>query len=665
MGIGSGFGGADPLTQSLTIDGVPREVIGVLPQWFKFFDYPADIFYPLQPVRANAMFPAGDGRGIARLKPGVTLAQANADVARLIPILDQEFPGLNAEQLKFRPKLRWLKDSIIGDLRDTLWLLMGTTGVLMLIACANVSNLVLARTQTRRPELATRAALGAGWAAIARVVLAESTVLGLIGGVAGVLVAYLSLPVLLRVGAADLPRMMVVDIDVTVLLVALVTSALASLTFALIPVLNFALPKHQIANELRGGVRTVTDGHAGNRARQLLVVAQVALTLVLLVGSGLMIRTFVTLSRVDPGFGDAAKIQTFQLNIPTSVVPDATRAGAHDPRRTIRMQHEIVDRVGVVSGVGSVGFSSSNDGLPLDGDGRTTLLFVEGRAMVDETAPPKEFQAVSPGFFETMQTPVVAGRAFDWNDVHQDRAVVLVSENLARAEWGSARGALGKRIATSRSGRWSEVVGVVKDVRHYGLRQSPPETVIVPADATNTVASFVIRSERVGTRGFVEELQTAVRSVNTELSLANVQTMGDLYRRSTARTSMTLQLLAMTGTIALVLGLVGIYGIVSYAISQRRREIAIRLALGATQGEVRRMFVRSALTLVGTGVAIGFAATISLTPLVKSQLFGVSPLDPMTHLAMALLLIAAAGLASYVSAHRASALSPIDVLKEV
>jgi predicted permease len=657
------FGGADPLRATLVVNGVPRQVIGVLPQWFRFFDYPADIFYPRQPVRSGASFPSGDGRGIARLKTGVTLAEANADVARMIPILDEEFPGGNAAQAELRPKLRRLKDSVVGTLSDTLWLLMGTIGVLLLIACANVSNLVLVRTQARRPELAVRTALGAGWTAIARVVLAESAMLGLAGGVAGVIVAYFSLPLLLSLGAADLPHIMTVTIDPAVLLAALGTSLLATLVFALIPVFRFALPTLHVADALRGGARSMSEGQDGSHARHILVVAQVALALVLLVGTGLMARTSLKLRQVDPGFREPDRIQTFQLTIPAAAVPDAERPESHDPERTVRMQHEILDRLAAVPGVHSAGFSSSNDGLPLDGDGRSGSIVVEGSARPEDASPFKEIQAVSPGFFETMLTPVVAGRTFTWEDVHQGRRVVLVSENLARAEWGSADAAQGKRIRTGRTAPWLEVVGVVKDVHHNGLTQPPPETVVFPAFARNTVASFVIRSERVGTTGFVEELRKAVWSVNANLSPANVQTLDDLYRRAMARTSMTLQLLAITAAMALVLGVVGIYGIVSYAVSQRRREIGIRLALGARPGEVRGMFVRRALALVGIGVGLGLGAAAALTRLMQSQLFGVDPLDPPTHLAVALILVAAAGAASYVSAYRASALDPVEVLK--
>ena len=266
------------------MDGVPREVIGVLPRSFRFFDYPAEIFYPLQPVRSGAAFPAGDGRAIALLKQGVTLAAANADVARMIPLLIDEFggPGARAlvERARFGPKLRALKDSVVGDLGDTLWLLMGTIGLLLLIACANVANLVLVRTQTQRPELAIRVALGAGWAEIARVIFVESAILGLVGGVTGVALAYLSLPPLLALAGADLPDIMTIAIDRTVLLVALGTSVFATLMFAFIPVLHFAMPRFQAMAVLRGRARSINEGHEGNRSRHVLLVVQVALALV-------------------------------------------------------------------------------------------------------------------------------------------------------------------------------------------------------------------------------------------------------------------------------------------------------------------------------------------------------------------------------------------------
>jgi predicted permease len=392
---------------------------------------------------------------------------------------------------------------------------------------------------------------------------------------------------------------MAVRIDLTVLLAAVAISALATFVFAFIPVLRFAQPQTQLAESLHGGARGIAEGHEGNRARHMLLVAQVALALVLLIGCGLMIRTFVTLRQVDPGFQDPSSVQTFQLTLPTS-----TADSSPEPGPIIRMQHAIADRLATVPGVQSAAFTSANDGLPLDGDGRSSAIFVEGKIVGDTLPRPKEVQFASPRFFETMMTPLAAGRAFEWSDVYQRRPVALVSDNFARAEWGSAAVAIGKRISLRQTGPWLDVVGVVKDVRHHGLNEPAPETVILPPIARET-ATFVVRSERAGTSGFLDELRRAVWSVNGNLSLASVQTLGEMYERSMARTSMTLKLLAITGVLALVLGLVGIYGVVSYAVAQRQREIGIRIALGAGYGEVRRMFVRNALALVAVGVAIG------------------------------------------------------------
>ena len=653
------FGGADPLEQTLIVDGIPRVVIGVLPQNFQFFDYAADLFYPRQPVRSEASFPSFDGRAIAKLKPGVTLEHASTDVERMIPLLEEEF-GQNVQPWKMKPKLRLLKETVVGNLDDTLWILMGTIGLLLLIACANVSNLVLVRTQSKQGELAVRRALGADSIAVARVVFAENIILGLAGGAAGIVVAYFSLPFLLLLGESDLPQIMNVKIDPVVLLAALGISAITIFLVALPSVIHFAQPRNQLAQALGSGARSFTEGREVNWVRQILLVTQVALALVLLIGSGLMIQTFMKLRQVDPGFNDPQHVLTFQLTIPVKAEVESDEAELRE--RLLRMQHAIVDQLAAIPGVQSAAFSAFSDGLPLDGDGRQHGLCIETKSQIECGESMKEVQSVSPGFFETTKTALVAGRLFDWNDVHQPREVVLLSENLARAEWGSAQAALGKRVSNSQTGPWREVVGVVKDVHHNALSQPAPQTIIYPAVAADT-ATFVIRTDRTGTAGFLEEVRKAVWSVNANLSLAKVQTLGDLHQRSMARTDMTMQLLAITGAIAFMLGLVGIYGVVSYTISQRRREIGIRLALGAGQGQIRRMFVRRALMNVMIGIVIGLVAAAGLTRMMMSQLFGVSPMDPITYLAVALLVLLAAAFASFISALRASSFHPAEVLK--
>jgi predicted permease len=649
------FSGGDVLGRTLVVDGQPRQIIGVLPSSFTFFDYPAEIFYPLQLRRSEAVFPSFDGRGLARLRPAVTLDQANADIARMIPILTQEFAspeGNLPADAQLRPKLKRLQDGVVGELSDTLWVLMGTIGLLMLIACANVANLVLVRTYTRRAELAVRSALGAGWSAITRVILAESAVLGAVGGALGVAVAYVSLPAVLALGAGSLPHISSIRIDSTVLLFTLGISLAAILVFALIPVLHVVVPNMTL---LRAGSRSVSDGHESNRTRHVLVVSQVAVALVLLVGAALMIRTFQTLRQVDPGFRDPDNVQTFQITIPPSNT---------EPARTLRMQQAIAERLAAVPGVESVGFATFNDGLPMDGDGRkmSILPTVGGPLVVDGVTRVWELQRVSPGFVETLRTPVIAGRTFTWNDIYSDNSVMLVSENLAQKEWGSATAALGKRLFAGPSNKGSQIIGVIKDVHHEGVNQPAPDTAVfraVPSD----IASFVVRSERAGTIAFVRELRTAVWSVNGSLSLANVKTLGEMYQRSIARTSMTLQLLMITSTMALLLGLVGIYGVVSYAISQRRREIGIRVALGARHAQVRRMFVKQAFVLVGIGVVTGLGAAMGLTRLMESQLFGVTPLDPASYLTVAVVLMVTALVASYMPARRAARIDPLVALR--
>ena len=657
------FGGGPAIGRTLTVEGVPREVIGILPRGFRFFAYDADLFYPLQHVRAEARFPSGDGRAIARLKEGVTLEAANADVAHMIPLLWEEFnPDDRERRFQLRPKLRLLKDSVIGDLGETLWILMGTIGLLLLIACANVANLMLVRTQSRRSELVVRSALGAGRAAIARVVFTETALLGLIGGLGGVALAYLSLPWLVSLGADDLPQVMAVRIDPTVLLVAASTIVFATLVAAGVPLVQFALGGTQHAEALRGS-RTVSDGPGGARTRQMLVVAQVATALTLLIGSGLMIRTFYELRRVEPGFRKPEAVQTFQLTIPRTGALDGDE-NAGNRERLLQTQRAILDRLAAVGGVESVGFASGNDGLPLDGDGRNMSLvpYVDGVPAADGVARVWEIQNVSPGLLETLGTRIVSGRSITWDDVLNQRPVMLVSEALARREWGSPGAALGRRISAVPSTPGAEIIGVVEDVHHDGLDQPAPPTVVYAPRARST-ASFVVRSSRAGRPDFLLDLRRAIWSVNGELSMARAQTLGDMYRKAMGRASMTLLLLGISGALALVLGLTGVYGVVSYTVSRRRREIGLRLALGARRHEVARMFVRHALVLVGIGVTIGLGAAAWLTRLIASQLFGISPLDPPTHIAVAFGLMIAAAVASYVSAQRGSALNPSEVLK--
>ena len=594
------------------------------------------------------------------MKKGVTVEEANRDGARVIRMLVEQFGvkrfgGMEFEKVGLGPNFRLLKERVVGDLRSTLWILMTTVGMLLLLACANVSNLVLARSQARRHEWAIRAAIGAGRGSIARLLLTESVLIGLAGGIVGLALAYWTLPVLLSAAGADLPDIMNVTIDGRVALFALAISLLSALILSMLPMLH--LPAANLATGVQGGGRSITGSRESNRGRHVLMVAQLALAFTLLIGSGLMLRTFDALRQVDPGFREPDRVQTFQLTIPPALV-----AGSE---QVVRTQDAILDRIAALPGVVSVAVVANDDGLPMDNNGRATTYYIEGAAPTQGARPIVEVQVISPKFFETLQTPLLTGRSFEWADIYGRRPVVLVSESVAWKEWGSTEAALGKRIALRPTGPWLEIVGVMGDVRHNGLTEPAPSVMAFPllGYPSSGTAFFVVRSSRAGTGAFLRDLQNAVSSLNRELSLGKIQTLGEMYRRSMARTFMTLLILAITGSTALLLGLIGIYGVVSYVVTQRRREIGIRLALGARYGEVLWMFVGHALLLAGIGVAIGLVAAIALRRLMRSQLFGITPLDPLTYAIVGVVLVATTALASYLPAWRATTTNPVEVLQ--
>jgi predicted permease len=542
-----------------------------------------------------------------------------------------------------------------------LWVVMATIGLVMLIACTNVANLLLVRADGRQQELAVRSALGAGRWRIARELLLESVTLGLLGGAVGVGVAYAGLRLLIAIGPENLPRLSEISLDGPSLAFTLILSVLSGLLFGSIPVLRYA-PSRQ-AVPLIGAMRTASVSRERQRGRNLLVVAQVAMALVLLVSAVLMIRTFNAMRNVDPGFSDPKSLQVVRISIPETLV--------RDPQTVVRTQNSIQDKLAAIPGVSSAGFAVS---VPMSGaEPNWDGISLEGKNYEGEEPPLRLFNYVSPGYFHTAGTRFVAGHDFAWSDVYSLRPVGILSESLARELWGSPSAAIGKRFREFPSMPWHEVVGVVQDVRENGVNQSSPATVYWPSmmhdlygpgplDARRT-GYFALRSSRAGTQTFINEMQQAVWSVNSNLPVASISTMQDIYSESMARTSFTLVMLAIAGTMALVLGIIGIYGVISYTVSQRTREIGIRLALGAQKSELKWMFVRSALVLTAIGVAIGVGSAAGLMQLMKSLLFGISPLDPFTYLAVLLVLVVSAVLASYLPARRAAAVDPVEALR--
>jgi len=662
------FGGDKSVVgRTLNIDSKPRTVIGIMPQDFRFLNNEAELILPQQFDRNKVFLGNFSYQGIARLKPGVTMQQANADIGRMLGIWIKAWPappGFDRalfENARLAPNLHPLKQQVVGDIGTVLWVLMGTIGLVLLIACANVANLLLVRAEGRQQELAIRAALGAGWGRIAREMLLESLILGVLGGALGLGLAYTAVRILVAKGPATLPRLNEIGIDPIVLGFTLGVSLFAGLLFGLIPVLKYAGP--HLATALRAGGRTLSQSRERHRARNTLVVVQVALALVLLIGSGLMIRTFQALRNVQPGFTHPEELQLMRILVSEGQVKE--------PEQVMRIQNAMLDKLAAIPGVTSVALTSD---APLEGISSNDVLFAEDKTYsVGQIPPVRRIRAVTPGFFKTTGTPLVAGRDFTWTDLYQKRQVAMVSENLAREMWGDPSAALGKRIREGNADPWREIVGVVGDVYDDGAQKKPPsfaywpalrDSVYAPSGITSIrFAAFVVRTRRAATESFLTEARQAIWSVNSNLPVFAVRTLQDLYDQSMARTSFTLVMLAIAGAMALILGIVGIYGVIAYAVTQRTREIGIRMALGAQAAGLRQMFVRQGLLLAGIGAIIGLGAAAGLTRLMSSLLFGVAALDPVTYAGVAAILIAAAALASYVPARRATRVDPLDALR--
>ncbi len=662
------FGGdRSVIGRVIQVDAQSREIVGVMPRGFRLVDRDFDLLVPLALDRANQKLAGFGYYGIGRLKPGIQLAQADTDIARLIPVWMDSYsngPGTNPhfyERWRISPGFRSLKQQVIGSIGGVLWVVMATVGLVMLIVCTNVANLLLVRAEARHQELSIRAALGASRMRIARELLIESVSFGALGGVIAVGVAVAGLRLLMAIGPADLPRLSEISLDASSLAFTFALSVLSGLLFGSISALKYVRTQ---ASAMMGGTnRTASAGRARLRSRNVLVTAQVSMALILLVSAVLMIRTFAALRRVEPGFADPQHVQTLHIWIPDLLISD--------PQTVTHMQNNIVDQLAAIPGVISVGFAGA---APMEGnDPNWDQIRVEGKND-DEEPPLRLFNFVSPAYFKAMGTRLVAGRDFAWPDIYDLRPRVIVSENFARESWGSASAAVGKRLRQFSNSPWQEVIGVVEDVRVHGVDEKAPAIIYWPAmlndpytpkptiDAPRFV-TFAIRSDRAGTESFLKQVQQAVWSVNANLPLAEVTTMQEIYSQSLARTSFTLVMMAIAGAMALALSLIGIYGVISYAVSQRTREIGIRLALGAQKGVLRWMFVRSALVLTGVGVVIGLGAAAALMRLMKTLLFGISPLDPLTFVAVPIILATAAVLASYLPARRAAGVDPVEALR--
>ncbi|MGC1618221.1 MAG: ABC transporter permease [Candidatus Acidiferrum sp.] len=661
--------GASPsvLGQSLNVDGKPREIIGVLPPRFHFLDWrESSLFLPLKWDRSKMFLGNFSYEALARLKPGVTMEQASSDIARMTPMVASSFPpppGFSAkifEDAHIAPNLRPLKQDVVGDVSSTLWVLMASIGMVLLIACANVANLLLVRIEGRSQELAVRSALGASPYRIAGELFLESFILGLLGSAIGLGLAFAALRGLVAMAPSGIPRINEIGIDGPVLLFTFAVAILASILFGSIPIFKYAGVR--LSTGIRQGGRANSQSREQHRARSVLVVVQVALALVLLICSGLMIRTFRALTHVDPGFRQPDQVQTFHIFVPESQVKD--------DEQVVRMYQEMLSKISALPGVSSASITTA---VPMNGNSSNDLLYAQDHTYHEGEIPPiRRFSDVTPGSFSTLGTSFIAGRDITWTDIYEHLPVAVISENFAREYWNSPDNALGKRIRVASTDDWREIVGVVANTYNDGVTQKPPSVVYWPIERTNFEGSkedvnryvgFIIRSPRAGSEAFLKEIRETVWSVNPNLPLADVHTLGFFYTHSMARTSFTLIMLAVAGGMALLLGVVGIYGVIACSVSQRVREIGIRMALGAQTQSLTNMFVRHGLILTGIGAAFGLIAAVIVMRLMSSLLFHVNPVDPMTYVAVTLGLIATAFLASYLPSRRAATVDPVEALR--
>lgn len=633
--------------KKLILNGEPYSVIGVVTDSFKQpFDPDVEVWMPV------SHFPGNQGQrearflfGMGHLKPGVTVAQAQAEASVIAGQLAQAYPKENAGR---GARVEHLRELLVSGVRPMLWLLFAAVGVILLIACANLANLLLARGLTRQKEIAVRAALGASRWRLIRQLLTETTLIGVLGGVGGLLLAHWGLYALLKlpqnfVNAED------AGVDTRVLLFAMAVSVITGWLFGMLPALQLARPELQ--SSLKEGARGAGEGSRWNRVRGAFVVAQVALSLLLLVSAGLLIRSFDKLLRVDVGF-NTERLLSLEYRLP--------RTKYQEPATQLNFHRQVIERLQEIPGVQS---ASLVRGLPFSGNGGTTAI-----VLTDREASPKGMEpevlinTAMPNYFETIGIPLLKGRVFGNQDQADTPPVVVINQLMAQRFWPN-QDPLGKQIKFTEDDSMATVIGVVGDAKHYWMEETQrPQVYVTFSQGPGIFATVLVRTT-VEPLSLTEQVRQAIWKVDPDQPMWKIRTAEFLLERSTADRRFLMALMGIFATLALVLTVIGLYGVISYLVNQRTQEIGIRMALGAQMGDILRMVLKQGMVLVVTGVALGLAAAWMLTRLMSRLLYQVSATDPLTFGGISLLLVTVALLACYIPARRATKVDPLVALR--
>jgi putative ABC transport system permease protein len=631
------------INQTIVLDGKSFQVIGVmgqgvnLPQAAELW-VPINVDDPDMKIRRAHFL-----RPIGRLKEGVTLVQAQADTDLIAGALEEQFPDSNTG---WNLRLVSLREQLIGGTRTTVFILFGAVGFVLLIACANVANLLLVRAAARQKEIALRTALGASRLRIARQMITESLLLSILGGALGAVLAVWGVQLLVSLSDGSLPRTADVRINATVLAFTLIISLFTGLLFGLAPA--FHTMKVNLIDSLKDGTRG-TEGTMRNRIRSLLVVFESAVAVMLLICAGLLVRSLIALQKVDPGF-DSGKVLTLRI--------DLSRTKYNTPEKSENFFRELEQRLGSLPGVESVGFVTE---LPLSGQLNDLPFTVEGRPPV---APGQEFGAdwrrVNQKYFNVLRIPLLRGRSFTEQEVQRSDKVMIVSQSLVAAVFPNEE-ALGKRLITGVHGEPFEIVGIVGDIRHNSLGGNPFATMYFPTRQTGRF-NLVIRTQ-TDPLNIVGGVRKEIQALDPDQPISAIRTMDDWVDSSVAAPRYRTTLLTLFAALAMILAATGIYGVMSYSVAQRTHEIGVRMALGARQFDVLKLVVRQGMLLTLVGVVLGLGVAFWLTRVMSSLLFGVTQKDPITFGVVAALLIAVSFIACFVPARRATKVDPLEALR--